>query len=93
VGESEEDQVQLEVRKFEPRNAVFAGPAGIEVIVRLLPQARTALRAGGWLVLEISGTIASRVQNLLDGWDEIRIIPDLQGIPRVAQARKPRTEA
>jgi hypothetical protein len=44
-------------------------------------------------VLEISGTIASRVQNLLDGWDEIRIIPDLQGIPRVAQARKPRTEA
>src|ERR1700692_883979 len=93
VGESEADQVQLEVRKFEPRNAVFAGSAGIEVIGRLLPQARTALRAGGWLVLEISGTIASRVQNLLDGWDEIRIIPDLQGIPRVAQARKPRTEA
>ena len=26
VGESEEDQVQLEVRKFEPRSAVFAGP-------------------------------------------------------------------
>jgi release factor glutamine methyltransferase len=93
VGESEADQVQLEVRKFEPRNAVFAGSTGIEVIGRLLPQARTALRAGGWLVLEISGTIASRVQNLLDGWDEIRIIPDLQGIPRVAQARKPRTEA
>lgn len=93
VGESEEDQVQLEVRKFEPRNAVFAGSAGIEVIGRLLPPARTALRAGGWLVLEISGTIASRVQNLLEGWDEIRIIPDLQGIPRVARARKPRTEA
>src|SRR6476620_11552922 len=26
VGESEEDQVQLEVRKFERRNAVFGGP-------------------------------------------------------------------
>jgi release factor glutamine methyltransferase len=34
VGESEEDQVQLEVRKFEPRNAVFAGPTGLEVIAR-----------------------------------------------------------
>src|SRR5262249_38640908 len=34
VGESEEDQVQLEVRKFEPRTAVFAGPNGTEVIAR-----------------------------------------------------------
>ena len=60
VGESEEEQVQLEVRKFEPRGAVFAGQTGIEVIARLIPQAREALRPGGWLVLEISGTIASR---------------------------------
>ena len=28
VGESEEEQVQLEVRKHEPRNAVFAGLRG-----------------------------------------------------------------
>src|SRR5437667_4947936 len=39
VGESEEEQVQLEVRKFEPRNAVFEGPTGLEIIGRLLPQA------------------------------------------------------
>ena len=38
VGESEEDQVQLEVRKFEPRNAVFAGPTGLEIIARLIPR-------------------------------------------------------
>src|SRR6185437_16729743 len=40
VGESEEDSVQLDVRKFEPQNAVFAGPNGLEVIERLIPQAR-----------------------------------------------------
>ena len=91
VGESEEDHVQLEVRKFEPRNAVFAGRTGVEVIARLLPQAHAALRPGGWLILEISGTIAGEVDQLLRGWDEVRIIPDLQSIPRVAQARKPRT--
>src|SRR5579862_5328976 len=39
VGESEEEQVQLEVRKFEPRRAVFAGRMGTEVIARLIPQA------------------------------------------------------
>jgi len=90
VGESEEDQVQLEVRKFEPRNAVFAGAVGTEVIARLLPQAHAALRPGGWLILEISGTIAGKVERLLDAWDDVRIIPDLQSIPRVVQARKPR---
>jgi release factor glutamine methyltransferase len=90
VGESEEDQVQLEVRKFEPRSAVFAGPTGIEIIARLLPQAHATLRPGGWIVLEISGPIADRVRHLLSAWDDVQIIADLQSIPRVAQARKPR---
>jgi release factor glutamine methyltransferase len=90
VGESEEDQVQLEVRKYEPRDAVFGGPTGIELIARLLPQAHAALRPGGWLVLEISGTIAAKVKQLVQGWEEVRIIPDLQSIPRVASARKPK---
>ena len=89
VGESEEDQVQLEVRKFEPRSAVFAGATGTEVIARLIPQARTALRPGGWIVMEISGTIADRVHNLLDGWESVQISKDLQSIPRVIRARKP----
>ena len=88
VGESEEDQVQLEVRKFEPRTAVFAGPTGLEVIERLIPQAHAALGPGGWLVLEISGTIADRVRRLLSGWSEVAITNDLQGIARVAAARR-----
>jgi release factor glutamine methyltransferase len=90
VGDAEEDQVQLEVRKFEPRNAVFAGPKGTEVIARLIPQARQRLRPGGWLIMEISGTIAEEVRKLLEGWEEVAIKPDLQSIPRVVQARKPK---
>lgn len=88
VGESEEEQVQLEVRKFEPRNAVFAGPTGTEVIERLIPEASQVLQPGGWLVMEISGTIAPRVRELLQGWKDVQITNDLQGIPRVASARK-----
>jgi release factor glutamine methyltransferase len=89
VGESEEDSVQLEVRKFEPRNAVFAGPTGLEVIERLIPQALIVLRPGGWLVFEISGTIAEVVRRRLAGWTDVALINDLQGIARVAAARKP----
>ena len=49
VGDSEEDSVQLEVRKFEPRNAVFAGPTGLEVIERLIrKRARHFVPADGW---------------------------------------------
>jgi release factor glutamine methyltransferase len=90
VGESEEEQVQLEVRKFEPRSAVFAGPAGTEVIARLIPQARAVLRPGAWLIMEISGSVAAETEHLLRGWDDVRINPDLQAIPRVARARKPK---
>jgi release factor glutamine methyltransferase len=88
VGESEEDQVQLEVRKFEPRNAVFAGPTGLEVIERLIPQARAALRPGGWLVIEISGTIADSVKQMLSDWQQVQITNDLQGIPRVVSSQR-----
>jgi release factor glutamine methyltransferase len=90
VGESEEDHVQLEVRKFEPRSAVFAGPTGIEVIARLIPQAQAALKPGGWLVMELSGTIVEQVRELLRAWDNIQITADLQSIPRVIRAQKSR---
>jgi release factor glutamine methyltransferase len=91
VGESEEDTVQLEVRKFEPRTAVFAGPTGLEVIQKLIPAARNALKPGGYLVMELSGTIAEGVRALLHGWADITLTNDLQGIPRIALARKPLT--
>ena len=88
VGESEEDSVQLEVQKFEPRSAVFAGATGLEVIERLIPQAHAVLKPDGWLVFEISGTIADRVRELLRDWDNVAIKNDLQGIARVAIAKK-----
>lgn len=87
VGNSEEDKVQLEVRKFEPRSAVFAGPEGLDVLRRLVPQARAALKPGGWLAMEIGFSMEAKVRALLSAWEQVRSIPDLQGIPRVIAAR------
>src|SRR5258708_15567681 len=81
VGESEADQVQLEVRKFEPRNAVFAAPTGLEVIARLIPQAHAALKPGGSLVMEISGTISAGGERMLRHWNNVLITPHLQPTP------------
>jgi release factor glutamine methyltransferase len=88
VGLAEEDQVQLEVRKFEPRNAVFAGATGLEVIHRLVPQAYEVLKPGGWLVMEISGTIVGPAKQAVSGWENVQVLPDLQSIPRVLSAQK-----
>ncbi|MGI9101301.1 MAG: peptide chain release factor N(5)-glutamine methyltransferase [Terriglobales bacterium] len=87
VGDSEFDKVQLEVRKFEPHSAVFAGAEGLDVIRRLVPQARAALQPGGWLAMEIGYSMEAAVRKLLRDWAELRVIPDLQGIPRVVATR------
>ena len=59
------------------------------MIANLIPAARAALKPGGHLIMEISGTIADGVHALLHDWENITITNDLQGIPRVALARKP----
>jgi release factor glutamine methyltransferase len=88
VGENEYDKVQLEVRKFEPRCAVFAGADGMDVIRRLAPQARAALKPGGFLAIEIGYSQEAAVRAVLRDWQDVRAVPDLQGIPRVIVAKK-----
>lgn len=87
VGLAEPEKVQRQVREFEPQVAVFSGETGLEVYQRLIPQARSRLRPEGWLVMEIGYSIESQVREMLEGWADIRITPDLQGIPRVIAAR------
>jgi release factor glutamine methyltransferase len=89
VGRSDMETVERQVRDFEPQDAVFAGPTGLEVIEHLIPAAHRALKPGGWLLMEISGTIAEGVRALLATWNNVQITKDLQGIPRVARAQKP----
>ncbi len=88
VSEEERDKVQREVRKFEPRLAVFGGEHGFDIYRRLIPQAQETLRTGGWLVMEIGFTQEEEIRRMLSGWSEVRVMADLQGIPRVVAARK-----
>ncbi len=90
VGFGEADKVQKSVRDFEPRVAVFAGEQGLDVIGPLVEQAHPALKPGGWLALEIGYSMRDAVVDLLSPtmWGGGRVVPDLQGIPRVVAARK-----
>jgi release factor glutamine methyltransferase len=90
VGFDEADKVQKSVREFEPQVAVFAGERGLDVIGPVIEQAQQALKPGGWLAMEIGYSMREAVVDLLDPtmWEDVRVIPDLQGIPRVVAARK-----
>jgi release factor glutamine methyltransferase len=88
VSEADKESLQSEVRDFEPHAALFAGPTGLDVIERLIPQTQPALKCGGWLVMEIGQGQEAAIRHLLSGWRDLRFVPDLQGIPRVVGAQK-----
>jgi release factor glutamine methyltransferase len=88
VPASDAAQMHPQVRDYEPASALFAGGDGLDVYRRLIPQARAALKSGGLLALEIGFGQQRAISELLSSWHDISFVDDLQGIPRVALARK-----
>jgi release factor glutamine methyltransferase len=89
VSEEEWEQLEPEVRRYEPKEAVVGGETGLEVILELLEQVRMWLAPGGWLVIEIAETQAERVSRLLGilGYRDVLVTKDLAGRDRVVEAR------
>ncbi len=85
---AEGEVLEAQVREYEPHGALFAGPTGLEVYRRLIPEAWEVLVPAGWLVMEMGHGQREALRELLAGWDAVSFIEDLQGIPRVAIARR-----
>ncbi len=91
IAEHEMAGIARDVRDFEPRLALVAGPRGTEVIERLIGQAAERLVPGGWLLMEISPQLDAAVRDLLAADARYEVGPtakDLAGLPRVVQARR-----
>jgi release factor glutamine methyltransferase len=87
VASSEWDQLPTAVRQ-EPRKALWAGPEGLDVIDRLLRQARRRLAEGGCMLVEIGETQGEAVRaSARTAFPDARIsiLPDLAGKDRVLQ--------
>ena len=91
VPEGDRDALSVEVRDYEPAQALFAGADGLAIYRRLIPAALDPLVSGGFVVLEIGYGQQEPVRALLTGagFKEVDFTADLQGIPRVATARRP----
>lgn len=88
VALNDRPSLQREVRDWEPSLALFAGPAGLCVYERLIPEAWRVLKSGGHLALEIGAGQAEAVSALAAGWRNVQLYPDLAGIPRVLLCQK-----
>jgi release factor glutamine methyltransferase len=91
VSESEYEGLDRDVKNFEPRLALIAGPQGTSVIERLIPQAADRLESGGSLLLEISPMLEDSVRRLIaaDGRFALEAtIKDLAGHARVIPAKR-----
>lgn len=84
-----QDLTQPEVRDWEPALALHAGPEGLDLYRRLIPQAAGLLLPGRPLLLELGFGQAEAVTSLLAAdrrWLPPTVAPDFQGIPRVLSA-------
>jgi release factor glutamine methyltransferase len=82
--------LQREVRDFEPGSALVGGEDGLDIIRRLLLEAPSFLKPGGYFLFEIGFNQAAAVERLLDPkiWKLIDIHKDLQGIARTVALQR-----
>ena len=88
ISKPEFKQLSPEIINFEPISALNGGANGLEIIHRLLPQAKEKLRPGGLILFEIGQgqgeeALALASHHFPDA--RIDLLPDLRGIDRVVR--------
>ena len=86
IAEADWVMLQPEVRLFEPRGALVAGPQGTELHERLLREAGRYLSPCGALIMEIGAGQARAMRRIVDqipGYRFHRLVYDAAGLERV----------
>lgn len=91
IAETEWAGLQPEVRDYEPRQALLAGPQGTEFHERLIHDSKQFLVPGGLLVMELGqgqAPLVRRVAEAAGGYTGLQTVKDEAGIERVLIARR-----
>lgn len=91
VSEAEWERLQPEVRQFEPRSALVAGPNGTEYHERLLWDSLDYLTPSGTLVMEIGCGQLPAVCRLVEargGYGPVRVVKDEAGVDRTVVVQR-----
>lgn len=91
LARNEMNDVQPELRDYEPRVALTDEADGLSAYRTIAAQAQSYLSAQGRVLVEIGWQQARDVREIFvaQGWGDIAILPDLDGRDRVVVASKP----
>ncbi|HSO99392.1 MAG TPA: peptide chain release factor N(5)-glutamine methyltransferase [Solirubrobacteraceae bacterium] len=83
------DRTELppEIARYEPPEALFGGPDGLDVVRRLVAMLPESL---GFVALEVGEGQARAVAMLLEGFERVQRLRDLAGIERVVLGHRRR---
>ncbi len=84
------ENLQAEVRDYEPPTALTDGGDGFSVIRKIIAGAPRFLQSNGCLLMEVGFDQASEVDRMFNReiWLKVEILPDFQNIPRMVKALK-----
>ena len=91
VSSAEYETLSKNVRHYEPKSALLAGPEGLDIYHRLIDKVDQFLKQGAALMLEIGYAQSPAVRDLLEktgAFAEIKIEKDVHDNDRVVTARK-----
>ena len=90
ISPDEKKEVQEQVLRYEPHEALFAQEGGLLMYKRILQAVPDHLNAGGRIFFEIGYSQAGEVTGLCKkaGLTDIKVIKDLAGLDRVVTAKK-----
>jgi release factor glutamine methyltransferase len=83
------ENLQAEVRDFEPLNALTDDRNGLSIIKKIIDRSPDFLKPDGFLLMEIGFGQSEKVREMFSSniWQTIEFLNDLQGIPRTVKAR------
>ena len=90
VSSEEMQELQPEIRDFEPASALYGGKDGLDFYRRIIHDSPYYLAAGGYILMEMGYGQAGRIKELIESENKfinIEITKDMAGIGRTISAR------
>ncbi len=90
VTEAEFQDLQPEVKDFEPKLALVSGETGLEMYEQIIPEAKDHLKENGMLAFEVGMGQSEKVKNLMEanGFKDVEVTHDLNNIDRIVIGKK-----